>query len=122
MININPSEAFVVQIVEKGSKYDTPRVNVSNELIMLTCSEYLVFDTRCASERMRIPSQKIAEQMYEKTMCKLGEKVDELIEKRDIVSLNNMLLTLAPNRHTARINAFLRAVGGHNVKQTKIEI
>ena len=122
MININPSEAFVVQIVEKGSKYDTPRVNVSNELIMLTCSEYLVFDTRSASERMRIPSYRIAEQMYEKTMCKLGEKVDELIEKKDIVSLNNMLLTLAPNRHTARINAFLRAVGGHNVKQTKIEI
>lgn len=122
MININPSEAFVVQIVEKGSKYDTPKVNVSNELIMLTCSEYLVFDTRTASERARIPSQKIAEQMYERTMCKLGEKVDELIEKRDVFALNNMLLTLAPNRHTARINAFLRAIGEHSAKQTKIEI
>lgn len=122
MININPAQAFVVQIVEKGSASDTPRVRASNEAIMLTCSEYMVFDMRSASERARIPSQKVAEYMYEAVMAKLRVHIEELIEADDQASLRNLLTYLAPNAHTRRIEQYLENKGVSNAGHKKITI
>jgi translation initiation factor 2 beta subunit (eIF-2beta)/eIF-5 len=122
MININPAQAFVVQIVERGSINDTPKLRASNEIIMLTCSEYMVFDMRSASERARIPSQKIVEHMYETTMTKLRLRIEELIEADDEFSLRRLLASLAPNAHTKRIVQYLENKGTPNAGHKKITI
>lgn len=122
MININPAQAFVVQIVERGSVNDTPKVRASNEAIMLTCSEYMVFDMRSASERARIPSQKVAEHMHETVMAKLRVRIEELIEAGDEASLRGLLAYLAPNPHTKRIIQYLENKGASNAGHKKIKI
>lgn len=123
MININPSQAFVVQIVERGSPEDTQEVRRSNEMVMLTCSEYIVFDMRSPSERARIPAQKVAEEMYNATIERFGVRVRQLIRQDDKNMLRYLLSVYAPNYYTRMIREYLD--GGRsqdNVVGTKIEI
>jgi hypothetical protein len=123
MLNINPAQAFVVQIVERGSVDDTVEVRRSNEAVMLTCAEYVVFDLRSTSERSRVPSRVVAEEMYEDTMARLGRRIEGYMRANDREALMLILRRLAPNRYTEQIKAFLRNTGVSNErKQTKIEI
>lgn len=123
MININPSQAFVVQLVERGSTEDTIEVRRSNEMIMLTCSEYIVFDMRSPSERSRVPAQKIAEEMYDAVIERLGARVQKYIQEDNRIALQHMLSTYAPNRYTRQIRNYLKSNGGEpNAGHKKIEI
>lgn len=123
MININPSQAFVVQIVERGSPEDTLELRRSNEMIMLTCSEYMVFDMRTPSERARIPAQKVAEEMYNATIERFGVRVRKYIEDGNEYVLRAILSSTAPNYYTKIIQDFLKGTaGGENAGHKKIEI
>lgn len=123
MININPSQAFVVQIVERGSPEDTQEVRRSNEMVMLTCSEYIVFDMRSPSERARIPAQKVAEEMYNATIERFGVRVRQLIRQDDKNMLRYLLSVYAPNYYTRMIREYLNSERSQdNVVGTKIEI
>lgn len=123
MININPSQAFVVQIVERGSPEDTLELRRSNEMIMLTCSEYMVFDMRTPSERARIPAQKVAEEMYNATIERFGVRVRKYIEDGNEYVLRALLSSTAPNYYTKMIQEFLKSTsGGENAGHKKIEI
>lgn len=123
MININPSQAFVVQIVERGSPEDTLELRRSNEMIMLTCSEYMVFDMRTPSERARIPAQKVAEEMYNATIERFGVRVRKYIEDGNEYMLRALLSSTAPNYYTKMIQEFLKnTTGGENAGHKKIEI
>jgi hypothetical protein len=122
MLNINPAQAFVVQLVEPGSKDDTFEVRRSNEIIMYTCSEYVVFDMRRPSERARVPAQRLAEDMYNKAMERFGARVTELIKNDDVRALRTIIANSAPNVHTARAQAYLAGKGGESVGHKKIEI
>lgn len=122
MLNINPAQAFVVQIVEPGSKDDTFEVRRSNEIIMYTCSEYVVFDMRRPSERARVPAQRVAEDMYNRAMERFGAHVSKLIKDNNINALRVLITNSAPNVHTARAQAYLAGKGGTSVGHKKIEI
>lgn len=123
MININPSQAFVVQIVERGSPEDTLELRRSNEIIMLTCSEYMVFDMRSPSERARIPAQKVAEEMYNAAIERFGVRVRKHIENGEENVLRALLASTAPNYYTRMIKEYLRSLqGGGNAGCSKIEI
>lgn len=123
MININPSQAFVVQIVERGSPEDTLELRRSNEMIMLTCSEYIVFDMRSPSERARIPAQKVAEEMYNAAIERFGVRVRKYIENDDDTMLLALLASTAPNYYTRMIKEYLKTrQGGTNAERAKIEI
>jgi hypothetical protein len=122
MLNINPAQAFVVQIVEPGSKDDTFEVRRSNEIIMYTCSEYIVFDMRRPSERVRVPAQRVAEDMYNKAMERFGARVTELMKNGDVRALKAIIANTAPNAHTARVQAYLASKGGESAGHKKIEI
>lgn len=122
MLNINPAQAFVVQIVEPGSKDDTFEVRRSNEIIMYTCSEYIVFDMRRPSERARVPAQRVAEEMHNRAMERFGAYVTELIKDNNVNALRALIANAAPNAHTARARAYLAGKGGTSVGHKKIEI
>ena len=122
MLNINPAQAFVVQIVEPGSKDDTFEVRRSNEIIMYTCSEYIVFDMRRPSERARVPAQRVAEDMHNRAMERFGAYVSKLIKENNVNALRALITNAAPNVHTARAQAYLAGKGGENAGHKKIEI
>lgn len=94
----------------------------TNELVVLTCSSYVIFDDRSPSERSRIPTEKMVEQIEANAYRSCNALIDSLIKKNDKKSLRLIQSRLAHNECLDKITKFLSERKENVTPRPKVKI
>lgn len=93
-----------------------------NQLVVLTCSSYIVFDDRSPSERSRIPTEAILEQIELRAYHSCNALIDSLYAEGDAQSLRLIQSRLAQNECLDKVTMLLSERKKDGIKKTKIKI
>ena len=92
----------------------------SNKLVVLTCSTYAVFDDRSESERARVPTDKMVEQIELAARNSCNELIDRLAAQKDIGSLRLLQSRLAQSECLDKVTQVLSKRKEHATTKIKI--
>lgn len=96
--------------------------STSNQLIVLTCSSYVVFDDRSPSERSRVPTDVVLGQIEKRAYCACNALIDHLYAAGDTPSLRLLQSRLAQNECLDKVTSLLSERKKNGIKKTKIKI
>ena len=116
-----PSNILDMYVVYLTDEMDLEQQQ-SNELVILTCSSYVVFDDRSESERARVPTEKFMELLESSTFGACNALIDQLYERKDIRSLRLIQSRLAQNECLTKVTQLLSERKENGINNTKIKI
>lgn len=106
---IGALEMFVLYVNDDVAKgVCDQKIKISNILVVLTCSIYLVYDDRSVDERSRTGIDSIIANIINDAYRECDIVIDELIKRNDKKSLISLSKKLANNQCKQRIEEFLK--------------
>lgn len=96
--------------------------STSNQLIVLTCSSYVVYDDRSPSERSRVSTDVVLSNIERHAYNACNNLIDRLYAANDTQTLRLLQSRLTQNECLDKVTALLSERKKNGTKKTKIKI